>query len=77
MDARTQPLNELLKSLVEASLHLHSLHTIPEMASFIVEQAGEWSGAERVLLIFEQNGKREISSSFISTSSKRKPVPDA
>jgi GAF domain-containing protein/CheY-like chemotaxis protein/tetratricopeptide (TPR) repeat protein len=58
-------LREPFERLAEISLQLNSLHTIEEMQTFLVEEATELSGGERVMLILEKDGKLEVAHSLV------------
>jgi signal transduction histidine kinase len=51
---------EPFKRLTDTSLRLNALHTVGEIHTFIVEEATELSGGERVLFILENNDKYEV-----------------
>ena len=63
-------IREPFKRLAETSLRLNALHTVAEIKSFIVEEATELCGGERVLLILEKDGVREVTESRLPTASK-------
>ncbi|MEP6702779.1 MAG: GAF domain-containing protein, partial [Betaproteobacteria bacterium] len=46
--------------LADTGLRLNALRTPAELYGFLVEEATELSGGERVLLVLEQGGKREL-----------------
>ena len=50
--------------MAEISLELNTLHSGQEIQSFLVEEATELSGGERVLLILERDGKQQIAESL-------------
>ncbi len=56
---------EPFKRLTDTALRLNALHTVAEMYTFIVEEATELSGGERVLFILEKNGKSEAAESIL------------
>jgi GAF domain-containing protein/tetratricopeptide (TPR) repeat protein len=56
-------LREPFERLAEISLELNALHTIKEIQTFLVEEATELSGGERVLLILEKDGELEVADS--------------
>ena len=58
-------IREPFKRLAESSLSLNVFHTVGEIQSFLVEEATELSGAERVLLIWEREGKLEAAESML------------
>ena len=56
---------EPFKRLTDTSLRLNALHTVAEIQTFIVEEATELSGGERVLFILEKNGKCEAAEAIL------------
>jgi len=58
-------LREPFQRLVEISLQLNALHTLKEIQTFLVEEATELSGGERVLLILEKDGELEVADSLL------------
>jgi len=58
-------LREPFKRLADTGLRLNGLHTIPEIQTFLVEEATELSGGERVVLIREKDGVREVTESIL------------
>jgi GAF domain-containing protein/DNA-binding response OmpR family regulator/tetratricopeptide (TPR) repeat protein len=58
-------LREPFKRLADTGLRLNALHTLAEIQTFLVEEATELIGGERVLLISEKEGKREVAESLI------------
>jgi PAS domain S-box-containing protein len=56
---------EPFKRLADTGLRLNALHTEPEIRTFLVEEATELIGGERVLLIHEKEDKREVAESLI------------
>ena len=63
-------MREPFQRLADTGLRLNAIHTLPEIQTFLVEEATELSGGERVLLIpeKEENGKWQKSScpAFVS-----------
>ncbi len=53
-------LREPFERLADTGLRLNTLHKLSEIRSFLVEEATELTGGERVVLIRELDGKREI-----------------
>lgn len=51
---------EPFRRLTETGLRLNTLRAVAEIQTFLVEEATELSGGERVLLILEQEGKRQV-----------------
>ncbi len=51
---------EPFKRLVDTGLRLNTLHTVAEIQTFLVEEATELSGGERVLLILEKDHPCEV-----------------
>ncbi|HXD11647.1 MAG TPA: GAF domain-containing protein, partial [Anaerolineales bacterium] len=58
-------LRDPFKRLAYTSLRLNTLKTIREIQTFLVEEATELSGGERVMLILEKDGKREVMESIL------------
>jgi len=58
-------LREPFERLAEISLELNALHTLEEIQTFLVEEATELSGGERVLLILEKDGELELADSYV------------
>ena len=56
---------EPFKRLTDTGLRLNALHTAEEIHGFLVEEATELSGGERVLLILENEGRRQIVESLM------------
>jgi GAF domain-containing protein len=56
---------EPFQRLADTGLRLNALHTGPAIQSFLVEEATELSGGERVLLVLERDGKREVVHSLL------------
>ena len=56
---------EPFKRLTDTALRMNALHTTSEMHTFIVEEATELSGGERVLFILEKNGVCEAAESIL------------
>jgi len=57
-------LREPFERLAEISLDLNALHTFEEIQTFLVEEATELSGGERVLLILGKDGELELADSY-------------
>jgi PAS domain S-box-containing protein len=53
-------LREPFQRLADTGLRLNALHSTAEIQTFLVEEATELSGAERVLLILEKDGKHQV-----------------
>ncbi len=53
-------LREPFKRLADTGLRLNALKTVSEIQTFLVEEATELSGGERVMLILEKDGVREV-----------------
>ena len=53
-------IREPFKRLTDTSLRLNTLHTPEAIQTFLVEEATELSGGERVLLIMENNGRPQV-----------------
>ena len=58
-------LREPFERLAEISLELNTLHTLDEIKTYLVEEATELSGGERVLLILEKDGELELADSYV------------
>jgi len=58
-------LREPFKRLADTGLRLNTLHTVGEIQTFIVEEATELIGGERVMLILENNRKPEVADSIL------------
>src|SRR6266498_1844104 len=58
-------LREPFQRLAEISLELNTLHDVKEIQTFLVEEATELSGGERVMLILEKDGKLEVVDSLL------------
>jgi tetratricopeptide (TPR) repeat protein len=58
-------LREPFERLAEISLELNALHSLEEIQTFLVEEATELSGGERVLLILEKDGELELAESLL------------
>jgi len=58
-------LREPFKRLADTGLRLNALKTVSEIQTFLVEEATELSGGERVMLILEKDGKREVMESIL------------
>jgi signal transduction histidine kinase/tetratricopeptide (TPR) repeat protein/putative methionine-R-sulfoxide reductase with GAF domain len=56
---------EPFKRLADTGLRLNTLHTIDAIQAFLVEEAVELSGGERVLLIVEKDHRREVAEAFL------------
>jgi len=58
-------LREPFERLAEISLELNALHTLEEIQTFLVEEAIEIVGGERVLLILERDGEFALTESYV------------
>lgn len=56
---------EPFRRLTETGLRLNTLRTVADIQTFLVEEATELSGGERVLLILEHDGKRKVVQSLL------------
>ena len=56
---------EPFRRLADTGVRLNALRTSAELQGFLVEEATELSGAERVLLILERDGERELVQSLV------------
>ena len=57
-------LREPFQRLADTGLRLNALHNLAEIQAFLVEEATELIGAERVLLILEKDAKHQVAKSF-------------
>ncbi len=60
---------EPFKRLADTGLRLNALKTVGEIQTFLVEEATELSGGERVMLILEKDDKRQVMESCLPISS--------
>jgi GAF domain-containing protein/CheY-like chemotaxis protein/tetratricopeptide (TPR) repeat protein len=58
-------LREPFQRLADTGLRLNGLHNLAEIQAFLVEEATELTGGERVVLILEKGEKREVAESFL------------
>jgi GAF domain-containing protein/CheY-like chemotaxis protein len=58
-------IREPFQRLAEISLELNTLHSVQEIQAFLVEEATELSGGERVILVLERDGKQEVAESLL------------
>ena len=58
-------LREPFQRLADTGLRLNALHTFSEIQTFLVEEATELIGGERVVLVLEKDGSREIAESIL------------
>ena len=58
-------LREPFKRLADTGLRLNALHTAAAIETFLVEEAIELSGGERVILIYENEGVLEVANSLL------------
>ncbi|HLA08539.1 MAG TPA: hypothetical protein VJ022_13915, partial [Anaerolineales bacterium] len=65
---------EPFKRLADTGLRLNALHTVAEIQTFLVEEATELSGGERVVLIQEKNGKRAVTDSILPRGEEAQKV---
>ena len=56
---------EPFQRLADTGLRLNAQRTAEALHAFVVEEATELSGAERVLLVLERDGKRELAHSLL------------
>ncbi|HKP65115.1 MAG TPA: GAF domain-containing protein, partial [Casimicrobiaceae bacterium] len=56
---------EPFRRLADTGLRLNTLRTVEDIRRFIVEEATELSGGERVLLVLERSGQRELSDALV------------
>jgi GAF domain-containing protein/CheY-like chemotaxis protein len=60
-------LREPFKRLADTGLRLNALHDAAAIRTFLVEEATELSGGERVLLVIERDGARTVSDAVLPT----------
>jgi GAF domain-containing protein/CheY-like chemotaxis protein/tetratricopeptide (TPR) repeat protein len=58
-------LREPFQRLADTGLRLNALKTVEAIQTFLVEEATELSGGERVLLILEKDGKPQVAESLL------------
>ncbi|MFN8411428.1 MAG: hypothetical protein U0Z26_03470 [Anaerolineales bacterium] len=58
-------IREPFQRLADTGLRLNALHTLERIQTFLVEEATELIGGERVLLILEKDGKRNVAESIL------------
>ncbi len=58
-------LREPFQRLTDTGLRMNALHSVAEIQTFLVEEATELIGGERVLLILEKEERREVAESFL------------
>jgi len=58
-------LREPFQRLADTGLRLNALHSVDHIQTFLVEEATELIGGERLLLILEQDGELKLSESYI------------
>ena len=58
-------LRDPFKRLADTGLRLNALKTVSEIQIFLVQEATELSGGERVMLILEKDGAREVAESIL------------
>lgn len=56
---------EPFKRLTDTSLRLNALHAVSDIHTFIVEEATELSGGERVLFILDDDGNYEVAEAYV------------
>ncbi|HEY7945636.1 MAG TPA: GAF domain-containing protein, partial [Casimicrobiaceae bacterium] len=56
---------EPFRRLVDTGLRLNALHAAAQIQAFVVEEATELSGAERVLLVLERDDRQELAQSLL------------
>ncbi len=56
---------EPFRRLADTGLRLNALHTAEEIQEFIVEEATELCGGERVLLVIDRDGMREVARALV------------
>ncbi|HEY5729996.1 MAG TPA: GAF domain-containing protein, partial [Anaerolineales bacterium] len=64
-------LREPFERLAEISLELNALKSVSEIQTFLVDEATELIGGERVMLILEKDGVREVAESILPLPSYR------
>ncbi|MFN8411420.1 MAG: hypothetical protein U0Z26_03430 [Anaerolineales bacterium] len=58
-------LREPFQRLADTGLRLNALHTLERIQTFLVEEATELIGGERVMLILEKDGARQVAESIL------------
>jgi len=58
-------LRETFQRLADTGMRMNVLHSLAEIQTFLVEEATELTGGERVALILEKEGKQEVAESFL------------
>jgi GAF domain-containing protein/DNA-binding response OmpR family regulator len=58
-------LREPFQRLADTGLRMNALHSLAEIQVFLVEEATELSGGERVMLILDKDGKQEVAESYL------------
>ena len=58
-------LREPFERLADTGLRLNALRDVEEIQAFLVEEATELTGGERVMLVLEKDGSREIAGSLL------------
>src|SRR5262249_10161884 len=56
---------EPFQRLADTGLRLNALHTVAEIQTFLVEEATELLGGDRIVLIHEVDGKRTVAASVL------------
>ncbi|HET8707741.1 MAG TPA: GAF domain-containing protein, partial [Pseudomonadales bacterium] len=70
-------IREPFKRLAATSLRLNALHTVSEIQAFIVEEATELNGGERVMLILETEGQLRVVESTLPRGEQPEAVLDS
>ncbi|MGZ9220926.1 MAG: GAF domain-containing protein, partial [Anaerolineales bacterium] len=70
-------IREPFKRLAETSLRLNTLKNLAEIQTFLIEEATELSGGERVMLILEKNEKLEVADSLLPRGEDAQKVLDS
>ena len=68
---------EPFQRLADTGLRLNALHTAEEIHSFIVEEATELSGAERVLLVVDRTDMHDVAHSLVPSGEDPRRLLDA
>jgi len=68
---------ETFRRLVDTGLRLNALRTLDEIRDFIVEEATELCGGERVMLIVEDDGARSVANAIVPRGEAAEEIPAA
>ncbi|HTP47404.1 MAG TPA: GAF domain-containing protein, partial [Casimicrobiaceae bacterium] len=68
---------EPFQRLADTGLRLNALHTAEAIHAFIVDEATELCGGERVLLVLERDGRRELGHALVPAGEDERTVLDS